>query len=132
MLSFRLRWFAYYEVGKDPGRWNDMVSGFPHPKSLPYIVFLIWCLLNYLGVLSIFTLFRLGYMRAFVWNLKLSCMKIQHKPCCFLAYGQGMTQSISLYLRFVTDQQTSINLLGTAIRCCRDVRLGQPCRFRLS
>jgi len=65
-----------------------LMSGF----LIIYIMFLIWCLDNQLCVQSICILIRVGYIRAHVWNLKLSWTKIQYKGCCFLAYGQGLTQ----------------------------------------
>jgi len=61
------------------------ISGFQHLESLSYIEFLIWCLLNHLCVLSIAYLIRFGHIRAYVWNLKLSWIKIQYERRCFHA-----------------------------------------------
>jgi len=63
------------------------VSHYVHRVS--YLI----CLENHLCVLSICILIWLGYIRARVWNLKLSWIKIQYKRRCFLACGQSLTMS---------------------------------------
>jgi len=48
----------------------------------------LMCMLNH------FT-YRVGYIRACVWNLKLSFKKIKNDLHCFLAYSQGLTTELS-------------------------------------
>jgi len=66
------------------------ISGFPRLESLSYIKVLIRCLVNQLFVLWIAIQIRVWHIKDFVWNLRLSCIKIHsNKRLCYLGFQSG-------------------------------------------